>query len=518
MDTRSIVSKKIESEKYSKEEGKLKMKKMKKAVGLLLSMALILSLAMPAFAATTPDPSKSGNSGNTKGTITITNPAEGQTYDVYQMFELESYNNTLKAYSYKPVGKWADFVTAGAGKNYFEVKNGYVIIKDSVTIGNDSAAAATLAKEALAFAKAQGIAPTRADLSKAAGSTTIAVNDLQLGYYLVESSQGSLCSLTTTKNTAEIIDKNGAPTVDKKVEENGAWGTENDAAIGGKVNFTTTITVQAGAENYVLHDKMTGLTLDDTTDIKVTYDGNTVNASADTYTISKNPGTDDCAFEISFKDAYVQGLAAGTQITVTYSATVNTDAVVRGDGNSNETWLSYGVDSNSVHKKTTTYTYDFQLVKTDSANKVLAGAEFKLYDAATGGNEIKLVKDGNAYRPAVTAGEKATDVVIEAGNVVIKGLDGGKYYLEETKQPDGYNKISERQEITIEKATTLNAAVTDGTWESGGVHVINYTGAELPSTGGMGTTIFYIAGSILLIGAGILLIVRKRMKTPEESK
>lgn len=494
------------------------MKKMKKAVGLFLSMALIMSLAVPALAATTPDPGKSGNSGSTKGTITITNPAEGQTYDVYQMFELESYNNTLKAYSYKPIGKWADFVTTGAGKSCFEVKNGYVIIKEGVTIANDSVAAATLAKEALAFAKAQGITPARAGLSKAQGEDTIAVNDLQLGYYLVESSQGSLCSLTTTRNTAEIIDKNGAPTVDKKVSENGAWGTENDAAIGSKVDFKTTITVQTGAKNYVLHDKMTGLTLDNATDITVTYDGNSVAASADTYTITRNPGTDGCSFEISFKDAYVQGLAAGTQITVTYSATVNTDAAVRGAGNPNETWLSYGEGSNSVHKTTATYTYDFQLVKTDSSNKVLTGAQFRLYDAATGGNEIKLVKDGDAYRPAVTDGEKVADVVIEAGNVVIKGLDGGKYYLEETKQPDGYNKISGRQEITAEKATGLNATVTDGTWESGGVHVINYTGAELPSTGGMGTTIFYIAGSILLIGAGVLIILRKRTKTTEESK
>lgn len=496
------------------------MKKMKKAVGLLLSMALILSLAMPAFAATTPDSSKSGNSGTTKGTITITNPVKDQTYDIYQMFELESYNNTLKAYSYKPIGQWEEFVTTGAGAKYFEMKNGYVIIKAGTSVADDSADAAALAKEALAFAKANNITPVKKGLSKAEGATTISVNDLLLGYYLVESTQGSLCSLTTTKPDAEIRDKNGAPTVDKKVEEGNAWGTENDAAIGSTVKFETTITVQAGAENYVLHDKMTGLTLD-AASIKVKdKDGNDVAASE--YTINKTPGAHAdgtvCAFEISFNDAYVQGLTAGTQIKVTYSAKVNTNAVIRGDGNPNETWLKYGVDSESVHKKTTTYTYDFQLVKTDSSDKVLTGAEFKLYDAKIDGNEIKLVKDGDAYRPAVTDAEKATDVKIEAGNVVIKGLDGGKYYLEETKSPDGYNKITERQEITVEKAKPLNATVTDGTWKEGGVQVINYTGAELPSTGGIGTTIFYIAGSILLIGAGVLLIARKRMNTSEESK
>lgn len=160
---------------------------------------------------------------------------------------------------------------------------------------------------------------------------------------------------------------------------------------------------------------------------------------------------------------------------------------------------------------TDTETYYFDLVKDNDKDEVLEGAEFKLYDAETSGNEIPVVKvsDG-VYRVAVT-GE--TGVAIEAGTVRIQGLDGTKtYYLEEIKAPAGYNILTSRVAVQMESADHP-ATVENNKYVSGGVEVVNQRGAELPSTGGIGTTIFYVIRAILVIGAGILLVTRRRMSS-----
>ena len=131
-----------------------------------------------------------------------------------------------------------------------------------------------------------------------------------------------------------------------------------------------------------------------------------------------------------------------------------------------------------------------------------------------------MVQDGDVYRLAVTDDEKTNAVAIVAtnGKATVKGLDSDTYYLGETKQPNGYNKLAKRVEFTI-GTENLKTTMTGNTWAegNGGVHVVNLTGAELPSTGGIGTTVFYIVGSILLVGAGVLLVVRKRMSATKES-
>ena len=147
------------------------------------------------------------------------------------------------------------------------------------------------------------------------------------------------------------------------------------------------------------------------------------------------------------------------------------------------------------------------------------GAEFKLYDAKTEGNEIALIDEGNGVYRVATAAEKAAEgfvsATIKAGKVTIKGLDSGTYYLEETKAPAGYNVLAERVEVKIDHAN-LTATVEGDTYVSGGVQVINKTGAELPSTGGIGTTIFYVVGGLLVVAAGVLLVTRKRMSKSED--
>ena len=231
------------------------MKHAKKFASLLLALVMAFALATTAFAA------------GTNGSITISNPVDGQTYNAYLMFELESYNTDAGAYSYKITSDWREFVTTGAGKDYFAVDGqDYVTLKDGVTVANDSEAAATIAKAAVAYAASKGLTPA-ATFPKG-GSYT--VSGLTLGYYVIDSTLGTLCGLTTTKPSATIREKNQTPTNEKTVEEdsNHVYGDKNDADIGQAVNFKSTITAQAGAENYVFHDKMSaGLTYGSVTSV-----------------------------------------------------------------------------------------------------------------------------------------------------------------------------------------------------------------------------------------------------------
>lgn len=471
------------------------MKHVKRFASLLLALVMVLGLATTAFAA------------GTDGSITITNPVEGETYKAYLMFELESFSGD--AYSYKTTEDWKDFVETGYGKNVFAVGEGYVTLKEGVTLDDDDAA--MLAKEAVAYAKNKKLTAA-ATLTSAQPTAT----GLTLGYYVVDSSMGALCALTTTDKTVEITEKNGEPTIEKKVQEDSkvgesgeGWQKTNDADIGQVVNFKTIVHAKKGAQNYVVHDKMSdGLTLDQTS---IAVAGATQNTD---YTVAFN-AADGCDFEITFKKDYLNKITGDTDIVITYSAVLNESALIYNGENTNETKLDYGDSSSTQWNKTVTYTYKFELVKTDSNNNIINGAKFELYDAKIGGNKIALVKEANgSYRPA-TSEEKAaagfTSAVIEAGHVTIKGLDGNtKYYLEETYQPAGYNKLNERFEVSLAQAN-LDATVTNDIWTAGGAHVVNQSGTELPSTGGMGTRIFYVLGSILLVGASVLLITKKRM-------
>ena len=468
---------------------------MKKFVSVLLALAMTLALSVSALAA-------NGYNDNS-GTITIDNAVVGKTYTIYEILKLESYNNdaTPKAYSYKATDTWVDFINGNDIKDvYVKVDGqGYVTWVDGASVADFAAKAKIYAEKLDAN---QG--------KKTADSNKVEFTGLNLGYYLVVSDLGALCSLDTTEPNVIIKEKNGEPTIDKKVQEGANWGETNDANIGDTVNFETTINVIDGQpKNYVLHDKMSdGLTLD-ATSVKVYRNGTVLTTG---YTLVTD-AEDKCTFEIHFADGT---LVANDVVKVTYSALLNEKAVIAGAGNPNETRLTYGDNAHTEWDKTTTYTYKFDLVKTKADNTLLTGAEFKLYDAKTGGNEIALVKEADGTYRVATGAEKNAEgfqsATIEAGSVTIKGLDSGTYYLEETKAPAGYNVLPERVEVKIEGAN-LNATMDGSTWTAGGVHVINNTGTELPSTGGMGTTIFYVLGGVLMAGAFVLLVVRKRMRT-----
>lgn len=470
------------------------MKRTKRIASVLLALVMALSLITTAFAA------------GENGSITIDNAVVGQTYTIYQILDLESYNKDSGAYAYKATAAWHDFINGADVKSvYVNVDaQGYVTwVKDA-----DVAAFAKLAQK---YAADHNIANQG---TKTADSTTVEFTNLDLGYYLVDSTLGTICSLDTTNPSVTIKEKNAAPTVDKQVQENsnGQWGESNDANIGDTVNFKTVISAKKGAQGYVLHDKMSeGLTINQGTVSVVGVDANN-------YEVTYNC-TDGCAFEIAFKQEYLDTITEDTSIVVTYSATLNEKAVIYPGPNTNETKLVYGEGSETTWDKTETFTYQFDLVKTKTDKTVLDGAEFKLYDAKTGGNEIALIDESNGVYRVATAAEKAAEgfvsATIKAGKVTIKGLDSGTYYLEETKAPAGYNVLAERVEVKIDHAN-LTATVEGDTYVSGGVQVINQTGAELPSTGGIGTTIFYVVGGLLVVAAGVLLVTRKRMSKSED--
>lgn len=473
------------------------MKRTKRIASVLLALVMALSLITTAFAA-----------GET-GSITIDNAVVGKTYTIYRIFDLNSHNDDYTAINYKVSTKWAEFFRDGAkGLDYVTIDDqGYVTWK----VGADKAA---FAKDAYAFAQASSIPNDGQDK---ATSSTVKFENLTLGYYLVQSDLGVLCSLDTTMPNVTIKEKNSQPTVDKQVQENsnGTWGDTNDANIGDTVNFKTTINVVDGQpKNYVLHDKMSdGLTFD-AGSVEVKIGDRTLTPGSD-YTLIANP-KDGCTFEIGFKENV---LKPNDVVIVTYSATLNDKAVIHPEPNTNETKLVYGEGSETTWDKTETFTYQFDLVKTKTDKTVLDGAEFKLYDAKTEGNEIALIDEGNGVYRVATAAEKAAEgfvsATIKAGKVTIKGLDSGTYYLEETKAPAGYNVLAERVEVKIDHAN-LTATVEGDTYVSGGVQVINQTGAELPSTGGIGTTIFYVVGGLLVVAAGVLLVTRKRMSKSED--
>ena len=463
----------------------------------ILSIALVLILMLTvAFA-----------EGET-GSITINDAVVGQTYTIYQILDLESYNASANAYAYKATTAWSTFINSDAIKGTYVAVDaqGYVTWKD----GADAAA---FAKAAQKYAKDNNIANQG---TVTADTTKVSFTGLDLGYYLVDTTLGTLCSLDTTNPNVVMEEKNEVPTNVKTVQEDSTnnYGDKNDADIGQTVNFKSTITAQAGAENYVFHDTMSaGLTYTGVTGI--TLNGTAVDAS--NYTVTA-PAADGDTFDVTFTQAFCDTLKANDQIVISYTATLNENAVIAGEGNPNTSKVSYGDSSNTKYtpdSQTKTYTWDVDVLKytmNGETEKGLAGATFTLSKNADGSNPIALVSEGNnVYRVAKT-GETGTVTAITTdatGKFTIKGLDADTYYLTETAAPAGYNKLAGPVTIVIGENGVVNGT-TEAPQGVDEVKVLNQSGTELPSTGGMGTTIFYVIGAALVIGAIVVLIAKKR--------
>lgn len=471
------------------------MKALTRLSAALLAVVAALVLAVPAFAA---------QEGDLKGgSITIGNAVKGQEYSAYQIMYLESYDATSGAYSYKANSTWADWLKTQAA--YVSIDDqGYVTWKSG-------ASEADFARAALEHAKTSNIA---ADAHSAADSTTVKFTDLKLGYYLVDSSLGTLCSLDTTNPDVTIKEKNAAPTNEKQVQENstGDYGSTNDASIGDVVSYQSTITAQKGAENYVFHDTMSaGLTYGKVTGI--TLNGATVDDS--NYTVVAEGLTDGCTFEVRFTQAFCDMLKANDKIVISYTATVNEKAVIAGAGNPNKSKLSYGDKDKTTTtppSETKTYVWDVDVLKytmEDTTEKPLEGAVFTLSRSSDGSNALALVSEGGTvYRVAQTgeAGSITSITTDATGAFTIKGLDSGTYYLTETAAPAGYNKLAGPVAVVIgpNGTTTVDNAAVDQ------VKVENHSGSMLPSTGGIGTIVLYAIGAVLVIGAIAGIVALKR--------
>lgn len=467
-------------------------KTFKKLFAALLAAALVLAMAVPAFAVTNA----------TKGSITISKTVKDETYTIYRMFKLDSYNAESNTYSYTVESDWEGFFKTGAGGNYITL-DGQNHPTWTAADENDSTTVAAFAKAALAWAADKKISGTK----ETATGDTVTFSNLDLGYYLVDSSLGALCGLNTTNPDATIKEKNEKPEIKKEVQTStGDWGDKNNAKIGDTVEYKVEITVADGAQTYTVTDTMsTGLTFNSGS-LKVT--ANDVVTTDYTLTPTTN------GFTLVLPETYVSTLTKGTTIIVTYNATLNKDAVIDGDGNTNEVKLGYGNHQNTVPSKVTTKSYQFDLVKVDgTTKKLLNGAEFKLYDAENGGSVIKVVPVAGGYRVANGDETGAVDTIKVNGKVHISGLDKTTYWLEETKAPDGYNMLTERKPVSLTNGSN-NTTLTSSTWSEAdhGVAVENNAGTVLPSTGGMGTTLFYVIGGGLMVAAVVLLVTKKRME------
>lgn len=490
----------------------MKMKHMKRFMALFAALALVLAMAAPAFADTAAT-----------GSITISNAIPGTEYKAYKMFDLSytSGDETKPAsYSYKVVDKWADFFETGTGKTYIPVDDttGYA---GKPTFGADSTEAATFAKAALEYATTNGITATKTQIAGQADAgkdtATVKMDGLALGYYLVDTNAGALCSLGTTDYTAEIREKNEVPSVVKQTKvDSEDWAKENYQQIGKVVEFKTTIHAKKGAQKYVLHDTMTdGLTFNGSVRVKA----GSADLAADTDYTFTTETNDNCAFHVVLTDNYCNGITDDKDIEVYYSATVNKKAV-KTSGETNETWLDYGESHETTKDSTTTKTYQFDLVKytkVDGTKHLLDGAEFKLYEDEDKTAAVKFVYDDTTktYRVADSSETGNETIKVKGGKVTLTGLKKKTYYLEETQEPQGYNKLNGLQTVNLgENGFEPKASVdtTNKTYTSGGYGVENNAGTTLPGTGGIGTTIFYLIGGGLMVAAAVLLIAKKRME------
>lgn len=478
-------------------------KTIKKFMAALLAVAPLCAMAVPAFAAEGTAPAA------TTGTVTVQNVVSGKTYKIYRILDIATHDSDYSSVVYKVNDNWKDFIKS-TGNAYFtsiDDTTGVVVVKDGLTSEN----IADLAEAAKAWLGNHNITAD-GEQTAAANDTSIQFTGKKLGYYLLSSSDwgtnnaDAIFSLNSSSPNVTVQEKNGKPTIDKKIVENSNTVENNTAGIGDYVQFKITVNVIDGQpSNYTIHDKMSaGLTFVNTNEhpVVVTVGSRTLDSTDYSF---NNTITDGCTFELKINNGI---LKSNDVVTVTYYGQVNSSAVINGD-NTNEANLTYGTSGNSTWEKTTTKVFGFKVFKhagTDT-DHLLPGAEFRLYKTVD--ETTYYAKFDNGLLTGWTTDATATGVTMTSNSdsaLVLNGLDAGTYYLEETKAPDGYNKLTDPVTVTITEDGKVNET-TNGT-----VYVSNNAGATLPSTGGMGTTLFYVIGGGLMVAAVVLLVTKKRME------
>lgn len=465
---------------------------MKKIITLLLALAVVFGMSANVFAAEVD----SGKGGDASITITLPTteqaPTGTTTYKIYKVFDATS-DGTSSAIAYTarhdaalPTG----FVKDSAGN----IHHGTIDAQGNVT--EDKATALTEEEISAIAAYVRDPADLVYTATVAAGETSVTIKGLEYGYYYITTSTGTVVTVDSTNPNADVNDKNVIPKVVKSA------GTQYDAAslaaiaaVGTDQSFTAQITKTHGAKNLVFEDTMTNMSYNE--DVAITVSAGTA-PTADQAKVTKTAN----GFKVEFDNAYIAGLADGTVITLKYSGKITSDALSN-DPATNKATLTSGDGNTSTSEEVKVYNAKFTVTKKDGEGNALAGAGFVI--ANSEGKYYKLADDKKSIS-WVDSIDAATEYTSGANGAVpaFTGLGDGTYTLIEKTVPAGYNKAADST-FTIKgndyTATNLEQTAT----------VTNNSGSELPSTGGMGTTILYLLGGALVIGAAIALITRRRM-------
>lgn len=496
------------------------MKLFKKIAGFILAFAMILAIAMPSVVMA-----------DDNYTITITPTTSDHTYEAYQIFGGRLSNDTLSDIT------WGDGITE-AGKTALLADYN---VTDAAGLAKKLSGFASNSAEVKAFAKKASNYLQNPTSAKAAGNTAT-INVAKAGYYLIKDKDNSLGETdeTYTEFILKVVKdqtvkpKSNKPTSEKKVKDINdskgtmtGWQDSADWDIGDKVPFQLKGTVAADYDKYTIY-KMTfhdheskGLTFDKNS-VKVYVDGTQI-TDPSTYEVVTEHLEDNCTFEVRFADLKkeILDVKAGSVITVEYESKLNENAVIGSLGNLNEMHMEFSNNPNDEQggetgktpvDKVIVFTYKTIINKVNPEGTPLEGAEFKLE---------KKVGD-KWIEKAVIKNDKGT-------TFTFKGLDDGLYRLTETKTPSEYNTMNpnplefeitathdesdaEPQLLTLTGDVKTGDVSFESSLENGSLtaNVVNHKGSELPSTGGMGTTILYVAGAVMILAAGAFLVMQKK--------
>ena len=477
------------------------MKKMKKIFALLIAMVMVLSIGVTAFAAEDDEPAAT----ITTGSITVKNATKGYEYNAYKVFDA-TYNGDAVSYT-TPAANASKLDDTLFGWSTAADSNGNISVWKLDT-ASDSDVTDWISEHYAEFG-GTAIAGTFDETN-----STVTFSNLEFGYYYITSGLGSVVTIDSATPTAEVYDKNETTPVDPTKTIVSVDGkaqnevTEANAHVGSVVGFKLAgstnnwIDKDTIRESWTITDTPTNMEID-LSSVVVKFNGTALEASAYTATLSESgaltitvPMTDDKGNSVYPANL---GTSAGLiPIEITYSATITKDA----GKNPAKNEIPGG--------GTEVFTYGFQVAKTDGTDP-LKGAQFELwYNNAA----LKFIDNGDGtYTYDATNGTTTTLDMTTNTTISILGLDNSwTYTLKEITVPEGYNQA---EDITV--AGSDLTKITEGLDTSMTSTALfketvkNQKGAELPSTGGIGTTIFYIIGAILVIGAGVVLVTRRRM-------